>query len=202
MGSNHPALKSFDDTGRVIYLGSLTKSLLPGVRLGFIAADAELIHELRALRRYIYRHPPSNNQRTLALFLSMGHYDAHARRLRDRLARKWRVISRAMAEHLPEFNASGMAGGSSLWVTCPQGVDAWVLQRLVARRGVLIEPGDIHYLSEQRPLNCFRLGFGAIAEELIEPGIAALGVAWREMLVEHKALHPLPEGEGAGLNCA
>ncbi len=74
LGSNHPALKSFDDSGRVIYLGSLTKDLLPGLRLGFIAADPELIHELRALRRYIYRHPPSNNQRTLALFLSMGHY--------------------------------------------------------------------------------------------------------------------------------
>jgi len=195
LGSNHPALKSFDDSGRVIYLGSLTKSLLPGVRLGFIAADAELIHELRALRRYIYRHPPSNNQRTLALFLSMGHYDAHARRLRDRLARKWRVISRAMAEHLPQLNASGMAGGSSLWVSCPPDVDAWVLQRLVARRGVLIEPGDIHYLSEPRPLNCFRLGFGAIAEDLIEPGIAALGEAWRELKAPH--LSPLPEGEGA-----
>jgi Transcriptional regulators containing a DNA-binding HTH domain and an aminotransferase domain (MocR family) and their eukaryotic orthologs len=163
--------------------------------LGFIAADAELIHELRALRRYIYRHPPSNNQRTLALFLSMGHYDAHARRLRDRLARKWRVISRAMAEHLPQLNASGMAGGSSLWVSCPPDVDAWVLQRLVARRGVLIEPGDIHYLSEPRPLNCFRLGFGAIAEELIEPGIAALGEAWRELKAPH--LSPLPEREGA-----
>ena len=91
------------------------------------------------------------------------------------------MISRAMAEHLPEFNATGMAGGSSLWVRCPPGVDAWVLQRLVAKRGVLIEPGDIHYLSEQRALNNFRLGFGAIAEDLIEPGIAALGAAWREM---------------------
>ena len=104
------------------------------------STDAELIHELRALRRYIYRHPPSNNQRTLALFLSMGHYDAHARRLRDRLARKWRVISRAMAEHLPQLNASGMAGGSSLWVSCPPDVDAWVLQRLVARRVALADP--------------------------------------------------------------
>jgi GntR family transcriptional regulator/MocR family aminotransferase len=181
LGSNHPALKSFDDSGRVIYLGSLTKTLLPGVRLGFIAGDPELIHELRALRRYIYRHPPSNNQRTLALFLSMGHYDAHARRLRDRLARKWKLISRALATHLPDVQASGMAGGSSLWVTCPPDVDAWVLQRLVARRGVLIEPGDIHFLGTERPQYHFRLGFGAIAQELIEPGIVALAQTWEEM---------------------
>ena len=67
----------------------------------------------------------------------------------------------------------------------------------------MIEPGDIHYLSEQRPLNCFRLGFGAIAEELIEPGIAALGEAWREMQGASKAPHPspLPEGEGANYRC-
>ncbi|MGS0737635.1 MocR-like pyridoxine biosynthesis transcription factor PdxR [Pseudomonas sp. GG8] len=181
LGSNHPSLKSFDDSGRVIYLGSLTKNLLPGLRLGFIAADPELIHELRALRRYIYRHPPSNNQRTLALFLSMGHYDAHARRQRDRLARKWLLISRALADYLPDCHASGMAGGSSVWVTCPAELDAWVLQRLVAKRGVLIEPGDIHFLGSERPQYHFRLGFGAIAEELIEPGIAALGEAWREM---------------------
>lgn len=181
LGNNHPSLKSFDDSGRVIYLGSLTKTLLPGLRLGFIAADPVLIHELRALRRYIYRHPPSNNQRTLALFLSMGHYDAHARRLRDSLARKWRLISRALAEYLPDFHASGMAGGSSVWVTCPAELDAWVLQRLVAKRGVLIEPGDIHFLGRERPQYHFRLGFGAIAEALIEPGISALGDAWREM---------------------
>ncbi|PRA24903.1 MocR-like pyridoxine biosynthesis transcription factor PdxR [Pseudomonas poae] len=181
LGSNHPALKSYDDSGRVIYLGSLTKGLLPGVRLGFIAADAELIHELRALRRYMYRHPPSNNQRILALFLAMGHYDAHARRLRDRLARKWRVISRALAEHLPECHASGMAGGSSIWVSGPPSVDAWALQRRVARHGVLIEPGDIHFLGEGRGGCYFRLGFGAIAEDRIEAGIAALGQAWREL---------------------
>jgi GntR family transcriptional regulator/MocR family aminotransferase len=45
----------------------------------------------------------------------------------------------------------------------------------------LIEPGDIHFLGSERPQYHFRLGFGAIAEELIEPGITALGDAWREM---------------------
>ena len=181
LGRNHPALKSLDESGRVIYLGSLTKTLLPGVRLGFIAADAELIHELRAARRYMYRHPPANNQRVLALFLSMGYYDAHACRLRDSLARKWRSISRAVAKHLPGLDVSGTAGGSALWFSGPPGFDAWALQRLAARRGVLIEPGDIHFVAEPRPTHHFRLGYGAIAHELIEPGIEALGAAWQEL---------------------
>lgn len=188
LGGNHPALKSFDDSGRVIYLGSLTKGLLPGIRLGFIVAAPELIHELRALRRYQYRHPPANNQRILALFLAMGHYDAHIRRLRDSLSRKWQCISSALAKHLPACQTSGMAGGSALWIEGPAGFDAWQLQRLAAKRGVLIEPGDIHFLAEERPQHFFRLGYGAIAESLIEPGIAALGAAWEEM--QRNALAP------------
>lgn len=181
LGGNHPALKSFDTLGRVIYLGSLTKGLLPGVRLGFIVAAPELIHELRALRRYQYRHPPANNQRILALFLAMGHYDAHLRRLRDSLARKWYRISHALHAHLPDCQTSGMSGGSALWMEGPPGFDAWQLQRLAAKRGVLIEPGDIHFLDAERPQQFFRLGYGAIAEAMIEPGIAALGAAWEEM---------------------
>ncbi|WP_197488071.1 MocR-like pyridoxine biosynthesis transcription factor PdxR [Bordetella ansorpii] len=181
LGKNHPALKSLDDSGRVIYLGSLTKSLLPGVRLGFIVADAELIHELRALRRYLYRHPPSNNQRILALFLGMGHFDAHARRLREALSRKWRTISQSVARHLPEVTASGTSGGSALWLRGPTGTDAWALQRLAARRGVLIEPGHIHFLQTPQPTEYFRLGYGAIAHDAIEPGILALAEAWAEM---------------------
>jgi len=181
LGKNHPALKSLDDSGRVIYLGSLTKSLLPGVRLGFIVADAELIHELRALRRYLYRHPPSNNQRILALFLGMGHFDAHARRLRETLSLKWQTISQAVSQALPGVSASGTSGGSALWLRGPDGFDAWALQRLAARRGVLIEPGNIHFLREPQPTEYFRLGYGAIAQQAIEPGIRALAEAWREL---------------------
>ena len=187
LGSNHPALKSFDDSGRVIYVGSLTKSLLPGVRLGFIVADEELIHELRALRRYMYRHPPLNNQRILALFLSMGYHDEHIRRLRDSLARKWRILTRALDVHLPDFQAHGMAGGSSLWIKGPADFNAWDLHRQASKLGVLIEPGEIHFIGENPPRRFFRLGYGAIPEDRIEAGIAALGRAWRDVAANTEA---------------
>lgn len=181
LGGNHPALKSFDNGGRVIYLGSLTKNLLPGVRLGFVVADPPLIAELRALRRFMYRHPPLNNQRAMALFLSMGYGDDHARRNREVLARKWRTITAAVQQHMPDCRFSGTSGGSSLWMQAPSGTDTWMLQRLAARRGVLIEPGDIHFFGADRPSEYFRLGFGAIAEAQIEPGIALLGQVFRDM---------------------
>ncbi|TIW51618.1 MAG: PLP-dependent aminotransferase family protein, partial [Mesorhizobium sp.] len=61
------ALKSLDRSGRVIYVGSMSKTLAPGLRLGYIVASAGLIAELRALRRFMLRHPPANNQRAVAL---------------------------------------------------------------------------------------------------------------------------------------
>ncbi|MGO4843228.1 aminotransferase class I/II-fold pyridoxal phosphate-dependent enzyme, partial [Rhizobiaceae sp. 2RAB30] len=60
------ALKSLDRSGRVVYVGSMSKTLAPGLRLGYIVASADLIAELRALRRFMLRHPPANNQRAVA----------------------------------------------------------------------------------------------------------------------------------------
>ena len=184
LGGNHPALKSFDDSGRVIYLGSLSKNLMPGLRLGFIVADEALIEELRALRRYMYRHAPLNNQRCMALFLWMGYGDEHARRWREQLARKWQAVSQALSCHLPEFRPMSPPGSSLLWVQGPQELDARELQTRAARRGVLIEPGDVHFFEcaegVARPTQFFRLGFGAVSLAQIEPGIAALGAAWQE----------------------
>ena len=74
-------LKSLDDEGRVIYVGSLSKTLFPGLRLGFMVGPKKLSAEARALRRLMVRHAPNNNQRTAALFLSLGHHDTLIRRL-------------------------------------------------------------------------------------------------------------------------
>lgn len=184
LGSNHPSLKSFDNSSRVIYLGSLSKNLLPGLRMGFIVADEVLIQELRALRRYMYRHPPANNQRAMAIFLSMGYGDEHARRWRELQARKWQRISKAARIYLPECRYVDQPGGSTLWIQGPDELDARELQKYAARRGVLIEPGDVHFIEDmpgaQRPSKFFRLGFSAISEDRIETGMQALGLAWSD----------------------
>jgi len=173
-GNPHPALKSLDRDGRVIYVGSLSKSLMPGLRLGFIVADRALVAELRALRRLMLRHPPGNNQRTAALFLANGHFDVLVRRIHRTYRERWRVMGEALAEHLPGWARRPGFGGSSYWLTGPEGLDTRALADRALEEGVIIEPGDAFFADPAAGARHLRLGFSSIPAEKIPGGIEVL----------------------------
>jgi GntR family transcriptional regulator/MocR family aminotransferase len=171
------ALKSVDRSGRVIYVGSMSKTLAPGLRLGYIVASAGLISELRALRRFMFRHPPANNQRAVALFLSLGHHEALVRRLSAAFEERRRRLLQAMSAFLPEWRPTDSAGGASLWLEGPRGTDARGLAEAAAARSVIVEPGDRFFDRVERPKRFLRLGISSIALQNIEPGIRELATA-------------------------
>ena len=173
-GEPTPALKSLDRSGRVIHVGSLSKSLMPGLRMGFIVGDAELIRELRALRRLMLRHPPGNNQRVVALFLSLGGHDALINRLHRAYLKRWETLGIALADHFPGWSQVPVFGGTSFWVGGAEGFDARILAENAMERGVLIEPGDIFFSKPEQHRQYFRLGFSSISEDRIEQGIKLL----------------------------
>lgn len=176
-----PALKSLDDSGRVIYVGSFSKTLFPGLRLGFMVGPKKLIDEARALRRLMVRHAPNNNQRTAALFLSLGHHDTLIRRLQRAYRGRWELMSSALEKHLPGCSEAPGFGGTSFWVKGPDGLDADKLAMKALERGVVIEPGRIYFGGPGRPKNYFRLGFSSIGKDAIEPGIERLATVMDEM---------------------
>jgi GntR family transcriptional regulator/MocR family aminotransferase len=90
-----------------------------------------------------------------------------------------------MREHLPDWGVQATNGGSALWVKGPAWLDARQLSELAVKHGVLIEPGDVFFLPDperrQEHARHFRMGFTAIAEADIEPGVLALREAAREL---------------------
>lgn len=173
-GPPNPALKSFDRGDRVIYVGSLSKTLAPGLRLGYIVAPRGLADELRSLRRLMIRHPTAFIQRSFALFLSMGHYGTLNRRLmtthRDRAA----ALSTALKQHMPNVTHKAINGGSSFWITGPEWLDCRQLAVTAEASSILIEPGDVYFMQEKQPVNFFRLGFSSIQADRISEGIKRL----------------------------
>jgi GntR family transcriptional regulator/MocR family aminotransferase len=179
-GRAQPALQSLDRSGHVVYVSSLSKTLAPGIRIGFIVGKRELIRELRALRRLMLRHPPANNERAVGLFLAMGYHDALLRRLRQAYAERSQLMAAALAEHLPGTSFATVAGASSFWLRFADHVDTRVIADAAARLGVLIEPGDVFFAEIAGgpiPANYARLGFASIEASRIEPGIATLATA-------------------------
>ena len=173
-GEPTPALKSLDGTGRVLYVGSLSKSLMPGLRMGFLVAPAKLITQLRALRRLMLRHPPGNNQRVVALFLAQGQHDSLIGKLHRSYYPRWQAMSTALENYFPGWTQPSAFGGTSFWLKGPERLDSRELAVRALEVGIIIEPGDIFFSVPEANRHYFRLGFSSIPLERIDRGIELL----------------------------
>lgn len=167
-----PALKAFDRSGRVLYVGSFSKSLFPGLRLGYLVAPAAFIREARALRALMLRHPAGHLQRTVAYFLGLGHYDALVHRMRGAYHGRHIVMAEALREQGLVIAGSAAFGGSSFWIAGPDGLDADRLMTDLKEDGVLIESGSPFFARNEGPCRFFRMGFSSIHRNSIAPGVA------------------------------
>ena len=176
-----PALKSLDQYGRVLYVGSFSKSLFPGLRLGYLVAPAPVIREARALRALMLRHPPGHLQRTAAYFLALGHYDAVIHRMRIEYHKRHIVMSEALNREGLKIAGKSAFGGTAFWIEGPEGMDADKLARDLREDGVLIESGSPFFWSDDRPCRYFRIAYSSIPINRIAEGIELLAKRMRQI---------------------
>jgi GntR family transcriptional regulator / MocR family aminotransferase len=172
-GRPTPALKALPGSERVIYLGTFSKCLAPGLRLGYLVAAPELVAELRSRRRYRVRHASGHTQRAMALLIRNGQYRRTIRRRRTHLQRKWHTLRDVLNEELP-WSTEPPPGGLSIWLTGPESLDGAELAARALAQGVVIERGDVYFDDSAAHRHHVRLGFAAIPHEHIRPGVQQL----------------------------
>ena len=176
-----PSLRSMDRNQRVIYIGSLSKTVSPGIRIGFIVAHRDIIREARVVRGTMFRHPPTLIQEVVALFIRLGYFDAHLRNLERRYKRRWQAMRDAISTHLDMLNRFDNKGGTSFWLTGPEGFDATLLRARLRERGVLIDRGQTFYLAQDRK-NGLRLGFAFVPVERLDDGVKLIAEEVRKLI--------------------
>ncbi|MGK0498396.1 MAG: GntR family transcriptional regulator/MocR family aminotransferase [Oceanicoccus sp.] len=175
LGHPHPALRSIDNENRVIYMSCLSKVLSPGLRLGFMVAAPEVIAEARKLSGLMVRHPPLNNQRSAAFFLSLGYYDTFLLHLYETFEQRWIALRRAVNYYLlPYVEITPAQGGTALWIRVSSDINVKHLVQEAAKRGILLEPMEHYYACEQVLNDYFRMGVTSIPAERIREGVDKL----------------------------
>jgi DNA-binding transcriptional MocR family regulator len=173
-------IKSMDDGGLVIYVGTFSKALFPGLRVGWIAADRECVRRLTAVKRYADLTSNHLAQVFMHRFCEDGHYDRHLRRLHRAYRKRLDLTLRTMKEAFPPtVTWTEPPGGYTLWVRMPERMSRAELEAFLEPYGVIVSAGE-NYFAGGAPSEHFRLCIARTDEAEIREGVARLGRALSE----------------------
>ncbi|WP_435116085.1 PLP-dependent aminotransferase family protein [Halolamina sp. C58] len=174
-GESPPPLSALDDAGRVIRLGTVSKTIAPGVRTGWIVADETLADQIGDM---LAGGTNTFTQSVLGRYFDAGHYEPTLDDLLAGYETRRDAMLAALDRHLPPGSSwTEPAGGFFLWVTLPEGVDAEALLPLAAEEGVTYLPGERFFVEDGRGTRSARLSFSHCSPAELEAGVAALARA-------------------------
>jgi GntR family transcriptional regulator / MocR family aminotransferase len=181
LGAPVPALRSLDEAGRVIYLGTFSKVMFPDLRVGYLIVPRTLAGAFRAGRLFLSRQSPSIEQVALCAFISQGHFGRHIRRMRalyaERRARLLELLQRELGDLLTPAPGSG---GMHMVAWLPRDLDDVAVSYRARRFGIETLPLS-HFCLNPPWRPGLMLGFSNVPSDEMERGVAALKRALRSL---------------------
>lgn len=167
-----PMMALAGESNHVIYLGSLSKILFPGLRIGWIMADKNMIEKLESVKRTKNIHTSFLDQAIFVQYMKSGSYGRYVKKARKLYREKYLFIIDRIKELLPVKRIWG-EGGLYVYIELDEKIDTRILLDRCYKKGVLFMPGDIFTLGQEK-MNSLRLGFARLNEEEIEQGLTII----------------------------
>lgn len=187
-GEDVPTLKSMDTDNRVLYCGSFSKILSPGMRVGFACGCEPLIQKMVIAKQVEDVHTNIFFQMLCARYMQEYDLDEHIAAIRRLYRRKCGLMLDRLAQSMPsEVHHTHPQGGLFLWCTLPNGIPLSALIQRLSEQQVFVVPGTTFNCDETAPSSSFRLNYSLPSEEEIRRGISLLGQTVRSLLSEHRA---------------
>lgn len=182
-GENVPTIKSLDTEGRVIYCGSFSKTLSPGLRVGFVSARADIIDRIVVVKQVNDVHTPILNQMCAYRYMTQCDYNGHIKKCSEIFGRKCAVMIEEIECCFPKsVTHTNPQGGLFILCTLPEGSDSKAILQKAIAKGVAFVPGNTFLIDMESPSSILRLNYSASTEEKIREGIRILGEVLHECL--------------------
>jgi 2-aminoadipate transaminase len=179
-GEDQPTMLSLDETGSVVYASSFSKTVCPGIRVGYLAGPAELIGGIRRLATGTYISPNMVSQAIVAEFCESGALERSIPTVKEALRERRDTTCQTLERELPEARFVVPEGGYFLWVDLPEGADVERLEAGARERGVVFVKGTEFMLEGGNA--SFRIAYSGVPPDQIEEGVSRLAEAWRELV--------------------
>jgi 2-aminoadipate transaminase len=178
-GQDHPTMLSLDGSDRVVYASSFSKTVCPGIRVGYLAGPAGLIGDIRKLATGTYISPSMVAQAIVAEFCASGAIDRSIATVKEALRERRDATCAALARELPDAAFVKPEGGYFLWVDLPDGSDVAELEDRARELGVVFVKGSDFLLEGGH--SSLRLAYSAVPPDQIDQGVSRIAAAWREL---------------------
>ena len=178
-GEPLPTMLSMDTDGHVVYASSFSKTVCPGIRVGYLVGPAELIAETRKIATGTYISPSMVSQSIVAEFCRSGAIDRSIETVKKALLERRDTLCAALARDLPDARFVVPEGGYFLWVDLPDGTDVARMAEVAAERGVVFVKGTDFLLEGGQ--SSFRIAYSGVRAEQIDDAVSRLAGAYGEL---------------------